>query len=119
MTAQGCWLQAGFDARRSGFNDGETAVTPATVDDLAPAWSTAVTGDPGEPLVLGGTAYVRAPGSVKAVDAVTGAARWTVNHGGTGQAVLANDRLWVPTTRACASSRRSARPWRISGCNTV
>src|SRR5512139_598318 len=53
VAAQGCWLQAGFDARRSGFNGGETGITSATVARLAPVWTATVGGAPREAIVFG------------------------------------------------------------------
>jgi hypothetical protein len=100
LVAQGCWFQAGYDAKRAGSNGGETAVTAATVAGLAPAWT--VTGGVGgglrEPLVFGGTVYVRGNGSVVAVDTATGASRWAASIGGSAAPVLADNRLWVPET---------------------
>jgi hypothetical protein len=101
LVAPGCWLQAGFDARRSGFNGGETGITSATVAQLAPAWTATVTGAPGEPIVLDGTAYVRGAGAVTALDTATGAVRWTATGlDGGGQPVLAQDHIWVPEAGA-------------------
>src|SRR5262245_39622996 len=103
VTASGCWLQSGFDAQRSGANGGETAITSATVGDLAVAWSVPVGNSPGEAVVNGGTAYVRSVGSVTALDVATGAARWTVSQDGNSAAAFAGNRLWVPTSGgACA-----------------
>src|SRR5215510_13014487 len=98
LTASGCWLQGGFDARRSGFNVGETAITPANVAQLAPAWTATLPGAPGEPVVYGGTAFVRSAGVVTALDTSSGATRWTATGlGGSGLPVVADERLWVPS----------------------
>ncbi len=98
LATQGCWLQGGFDARRSGFNFGETGITAATVAQLAPAWTATVTGGaPREPIVFDGTAYFRASGALTALDTATGATRWTATGlSGSGLPVLADNRLWVP-----------------------
>ena len=98
VAAQGCWLQTGFDARRSGFNGGETGITSATVARLAPVWTATVGGAPREAIVFGGTVYARTGGQVTALDTATGAVRWTATGlGGSGQPLVADGRLWVPT----------------------
>jgi outer membrane protein assembly factor BamB len=97
LLASGCWLQTGFDAGRTGFNGGETAITSDTVAGLQAVWA-ASTGAPAEPLVFGSSVYVRTTGVVRALDAATGAGRWTATglSGSRGMAVAGN-RLWVPT----------------------
>jgi outer membrane protein assembly factor BamB len=103
LVVPACWPQAGFDARRSGFNGGETGITSGTVAQLAPAWTATVTGAPLEPVVLGGTAYVRSGGSVTALNTTTGAVKWTTPVHGAGLPVLAQNHLWVPVaSAACA-----------------
>jgi hypothetical protein len=103
VAASGCWLQTGFDAGRSGTNGSETAITSATVGDLAVAWSVPAGVRPREAVVNGGTAYVRAGGSVRALDVATGAERWAVSLEGAAGAAFAGNRLWVPTTGAACS----------------
>jgi PQQ-like domain len=98
VTAQGCWLQSGFDGRRSGFNGGETGITSATVARLAPAWTATVGGSPDEPIVFDGSVFVRGGGQVTALAVASGAVRWTsTGVGGGGRPLLAGNRLWVPT----------------------
>ena len=96
VAAPGCWLQTGFDAGRTGFNDSESAITAANVAGLTQAWSVS-TGFT-EPLVQGGAVYSRGPNVVVALDAATGATRWSVPATGSlpPTAALAGDRLWVP-----------------------
>ncbi len=96
VAASGCWLQTGFDAGRSGTNGAETTITSATVGDLAVAWSVPAGVRPHEAVVNGGTAYVRAGGSVRALDVATGAERWAVTLDGGAGAAFAGNRLWVP-----------------------
>ncbi|HKE72207.1 MAG TPA: PQQ-binding-like beta-propeller repeat protein [Acidimicrobiales bacterium] len=103
LVAPACWPQAGFDARRSGFNGGETGITSATVAQLAPAWTATVGGGPGEPVVLGATAYVRTGGAVTALDTTTGAVRWTTPLAGAGLPVLAQNHVWVPVASSACS----------------
>jgi hypothetical protein len=105
VLASGCWVQTGFDAGRSGFNGGENVVTSATVAGLQQAWSApAGNGAPREAIVVGNTVYVRTPGTARALDAATGAERWTnaALPGSSGMAAAGN-RLWVPAPgRTCS-----------------
>ena len=41
LMAPGCWLQSGYDQRRSSNNAGETAITAANVGTLVKAWDVA------------------------------------------------------------------------------
>jgi hypothetical protein len=104
--APGCWLQAGLDAGRTAGNGGEATVTAASVAGLEVAWTTSVGGSAREAIVDGGTAYVRSPGTLTAIDVATGAVRWTAPSlpGSSTPAVVAG-RLVVPTngTPSCAA----------------
>jgi PQQ-like domain len=111
VSASGCWLQAGFVAGKTANNDLETRVTSANVAQLAPDWTASVGGPTAaEPLVDGGTVYVRSAGRVSSFGLGTGAPRWSVAAGtatdaaGGSAAVpaLVGGSLWVPTTgQAC------------------
>lgn len=91
VVAPGCWLQSGYDARRSANNAGESTITAANVAGLAEAWHA-----PGgaEPVVSGGTAYVASGTAVQALAVRTGASRWNVAVDASSLA-LAGDHLWV------------------------
>jgi outer membrane protein assembly factor BamB len=111
MSTSGCWLQSGFGAGKTANNDLEKGITAANVTQLAPDWTASLGGPTAnEPLVDGGTAYVRSAGRVSSLDLGTGATRWSVAAGtandvmGGSAAVpaLVGGSLWVPTTgQAC------------------
>ena len=92
----GCWLQAGYGPGKNGFNDLESAVTPANVAGLTEAWSTEVGGVPREPLVTGGSAYVRGLDAVTALDLATGTTRWTATVSGAAMPAIVENALQVP-----------------------
>jgi hypothetical protein len=104
--APGCWLQAGLDAGRTAGNVTEAAVTAANVAGLEVAWTASVGGSAREAIVEGGTAYVRAPGTLTAIDMTTGATRWTApSLPGSSTPAIVGGQLVVPTTGApsCAA----------------
>jgi hypothetical protein len=104
--APGCWLQAGLDAGRTAGNTSETTVTAANVAGLESAWTTSVEGSAREAIVDGGTAYVRAPNTLTAIDVATGGIRWTASSlPGTSAPAIVNGDLVVPTTgvESCAA----------------
>lgn len=80
LVAAGCWGQPGFDGRHQSFNRFETALTPATVGALAPAWTAHVDTGPvrADPVVSGGLDLVHVSDDVAAygLDTATGARRW-------------------------------------------
>jgi PQQ-like domain len=90
--APGCWLQSGYDARRSANNAGESTITAANVAGLAEAWHASATV---EPVVSGGTAYVASGTAVQALAVATGASRWSVPDSGADSLALAGGHLWV------------------------
>lgn len=99
VAAQGCWFQTGYDHTRGGSNPLEDTITAANVAGLQDAWATSLPGGqaPSDVVVRGGTAFVRTPGAVTALDTATGAERWTVTSlGGNSAPAIAGNRLWVP-----------------------
>jgi outer membrane protein assembly factor BamB len=70
-------VQPGFDAGRSHWNAGESTITAANVDDVAPLWAAAAAGGP--VATYGRLVYVQDGLVVTALDATTGAARWSVD----------------------------------------
>ncbi len=85
----GDWPMYGADPQRTNFNAAETAISAATVGQLAPLWQANVGSGPrppsGAPSVANGAVYVGSSvvGSANffAFDAATGAARWQANLG--------------------------------------
>jgi eukaryotic-like serine/threonine-protein kinase len=77
------WPQFHFAADHTGFNPNESTLTPSNVSGLNQQWATAIgPGSTSSPAVVGGTVYVGANDSnVYAVDAATGAVRWTAPTG--------------------------------------
>lgn len=79
----GDWATWQHDARGSRHNADERALTPATVGLLEPAWALAQPARPNsyhgsQPAVVDGTLYVgNGDATLSAVDAESGAARWT------------------------------------------
>jgi outer membrane protein assembly factor BamB len=82
------WPQYGFDAAHSGHNPREDVLDPANVADLTSAWT--VTVEPGgglatgfsSPAVVKGVVYIGTEdGTVYALDAWTGAVRWSHDTG--------------------------------------
>src|SRR4029453_18898661 len=97
LVAQGCWFQAGYDAKRAGSNGGGAALAGATRAGRGAA-GRGGGGGLREPLCFGGRVSVRGNGSVVAVDTATGASRWAASIGGSAAPVLADNRLWVTET---------------------
>ena len=91
------WLQMGFNAQHTGDNPLETALRRANVGHLVRAFATpTLTG--ADPIVAGGVVYLGESGGgfVQAIDAVTGAHRWTANAGQqTSAPVFSKTRIWV------------------------
>ncbi|HEY7071644.1 MAG TPA: hypothetical protein VH479_16070, partial [Acidimicrobiales bacterium] len=82
MSTSGCWLQAGVGPGRTAYNDLETAITTANVNQLVHDWSAVLVDQtPSEPLVDSGVTYVRSAGKLGAFDLATGATRWSVPLG--------------------------------------
>ena len=102
LVAPGCWLQSGYDARRSAANTAESTITAANVAGLERAWE--VPGG-GQPVVSGGTAYLTTATEVHAVAVATGAARWAVPDAEAGDLAVAGGRLWVARGDAGCSLR--------------
>ena len=75
------WTQPGFGPENARHNPGERVLTAATVADLAPAWSVAVSdASASEPLISGGRVLLTATdhdgSSVRALALSTGATIW-------------------------------------------
>jgi polyvinyl alcohol dehydrogenase (cytochrome) len=101
-TADAAWDVFGADLANTRVAAGETAIAPDTVAGLAPAWQlSGVKGVTGTPIVAGGVVYVGDwTGHVRALDAVTGDARWDrqVGRGYIGGAVaLDGDHVYAGT----------------------
>jgi hypothetical protein len=94
LVAPGCWLQSGYDARRSGNNAGETTITAANVASLAKAWEVPGATAAGDPVVNGGTAYVSNGTAVEARALATGAVRWRAPVAHTRSLAVAGGHLW-------------------------
>lgn len=86
------WLQVDHDAERTGYQPGETALTPAQARTLGTAWTTAVDGKvTAQPLHVSNVTVagakrdvlvaVTAQASVYALDADTGTVLWRRNYG--------------------------------------
>jgi len=84
-TISGCWVQPGFDAGHTRYNDTETVITSANVASLAPRWSTDVGAGPlRAPLSVNGRIFVvgtdggeSGPHRAAAIDAATGDVAWS------------------------------------------
>jgi hypothetical protein len=95
LMAPGCWLQSGYDQRRSGDNAGETAITVANVGTLAKAWEVAGATAAGDPVVNGGTAYLSTGTTVEARNLATGAARWSVPVASVDSLAVGGGHIWA------------------------
>ena len=116
MSLPGCWLQPGFDAGRTNWNRGESALNTTTVVGLTELWDTALP-DVTEitaPLLVGDSVYASAVRTadpsgagdrVFGLDAATGSIRWAAGvmvPGGVGYATetsapaVHEDHLVVP-----------------------
>lgn len=102
----GCWLQPGYDAGNSRYNDLESTLSTANVADLELAWSRSFPDGLGQPIVGGdGRLYVshRSGQEVVALRADTGATEWTEvlsTMGGGGKyydwpVAVVGDELWA------------------------
>jgi outer membrane protein assembly factor BamB len=85
--ASGCWVQAGFGPGRTAHNDLESTVTAANVAGLEPAWTASVGGLAQEPIISGGTTYVRSEGALTALNLGTGAQKWQTTTFGDGHSL--------------------------------
>ena len=84
---QGCWLQVGFDAGHTRYNDLEDELTADNVDSLEAAWSADLLPTAAEPMVRGDRVYVTTGGfdpesgssavSARAFASATGAPAWS------------------------------------------
>jgi outer membrane protein assembly factor BamB len=73
----GCWPAPGAGPDRQGFNRFETAISPANVAQLEPAWSAPTDlGAVEDPVVAGGTVHVTSGVSLYGFDVGTGNRRW-------------------------------------------
>ena len=72
------WVQYGFDAAHSSFNDAETILTRHNVSDLAFRWGANVGMSVATaPIVGGGMMFVASDGKIFAFDAKTGMTLWS------------------------------------------
>ena len=103
VAAAGCWPVPGQNADRSAHNAFETAIAPASVADLGPAWETSLGRAVGAPVVsAGGVHAVTNTCDVATVAPGTGGIRWfqscdpynTVSHQAS-DVVVDGDRLSV------------------------
>ena len=111
------WPQVGYDLANTRAVEGETALAPDTVGDLAPAWELhGVAGVTGTPAVVDDTVYVGDwTGHVRALDAATGDELWAHDLGGgyVGGAVSVDDSQLVVGTfdaRLVALGRADGEP---------
>ncbi|HKE20680.1 MAG TPA: PQQ-binding-like beta-propeller repeat protein, partial [Kofleriaceae bacterium] len=80
-TSECDWPQAGRSPRRTGYNDGESILSPETVGGLVAAWVTPIGDDPAaddlaRPVVWRGSVFVTAGRELVSLDAATGEERW-------------------------------------------
>ena len=71
------WPQYRGDAGRTGANPTENVITASTVRTLKPAWQVRTPDDQGLVAVAGGAVYLPSATTLTALDAATGATRWT------------------------------------------
>jgi outer membrane protein assembly factor BamB len=79
-TLSSCWVQPGYDAGHSSWNPHEQTLTSANVHLLTELWDTPLpaAGFVQAPVSVGGAVYATAGGGgVAALDAATGALRWS------------------------------------------
>lgn len=104
------WASYGRDLANTRTNTAESAVTAATVGDLAVGWSTkGLVGVTGTPSVVDGVAYFGDwNGVVWAVDASTGAERWQATIGGwvVGAPAVADGRVYASSGHTLFSTLR-------------
>lgn len=119
ISLSGCWLQPGFDAGRSAWNPGESALTAATVADAVELWShdsgTGAVQNP--PLSVNGRIVAVArpdvagqPSKAVGLDAASGVAQWTTplapTSGGqvVGSPVYASGVVMIPAAQRPTST---------------
>jgi outer membrane protein assembly factor BamB len=76
----GCWVQVGFDAGRTSWNEGESTITSENVAELVPLWDTEIPGGSSltAPVSANGRVFVTGAGvQVAGLDAGDGSLRWT------------------------------------------
>lgn len=95
----GSWPQYGYSARHTFANLSESAITTATVSQLAAGWSHTVAAGAylaNTPTVANGRVFVVAQGGpMVAFDAASGAVLWTTGTGAAGQAAVARGHVFV------------------------
>jgi hypothetical protein len=102
VVTQGCWLQTGFDAGRTGSNGGEATVTAANVADLETRWTATVGGPAREAVIFQGRAFVPGAQDLTALRLGDGAEQWSGCCGGHGPAVIGGQlRVAAVDTDAC------------------
>ena len=75
------WPQAGRSPRRTGYNDGESVLSPETVGGLVEAWAVPIEDESSvdslaRPVVWRGSVFATAGQELVSLDAETGAPRW-------------------------------------------
>jgi outer membrane protein assembly factor BamB len=75
------WPQAGRSPRRTGYNDGESILSPETVGGLVEAWVAPIEDDPfpndlARPVVWRGSVFVSAGRELVSLDSATGSQKW-------------------------------------------
>lgn len=99
------WAQYRYGPSHTGFNPVETAITPANVSQLQPAWSGPRLGIPKDPLVAEGSVFMASgddigPSVLSALDPHDGSVRWSLTYpdsvGGFSTPAYAGGRLYVP-----------------------
>ena len=83
--AQTSWTTFGFDHERTGYNPGETTLSPGNVGELTAKWNVDLGGTiTAQPVLAGNLVYAATGlGKVYALDASTGTAVWSVQLGTT------------------------------------
>jgi outer membrane protein assembly factor BamB len=99
------WSQYRYGPGHTGYNPVETAITPANVSQLQPAWSGPQLGVPHDPLVAEGSVFVAyaddtRPSALSALNPHSGSVRWSLIYpssiGGFGTPAFAGGLLYVP-----------------------
>jgi outer membrane protein assembly factor BamB len=102
--APGDWTRWKYDTANTGVNPHETRIGPGNARGLRRTWFLDLPYGAGTPLVAGGTVYAGTeeggdgPGVVVALDAATGATRWSAPTGsaeGSGALAMADGRVFA------------------------
>lgn len=89
---------------RTGFNSGETLITPSTAPDLKPLWTDSSGSVSAEPVQVGGIVYYGAwDGYERAVNASTGSQLWSAYLGQTSKSTCSPPSVGVASTATVGS----------------